>query len=66
MAGADSTLDPRRMREVRTLLRKPRDEQSMIPVVAAAAFFAIAALSLAVTVIVLPPVITLTHIHSQP
>jgi hypothetical protein len=55
MADSDSIFDPRRLREARALLAPPPViTQGVGGLAAAAAFFAIAALALAVTVVMMP------------
>jgi hypothetical protein len=54
MASADSPFDPRRLREARALLAAPSQTQGMAGLTAAAGFFAVSALALAVTVVMMP------------
>jgi hypothetical protein len=61
MSPADSALDPELIARARRLLAPPFTRVRMWPVVAAATFAAISALSLAAAMIVAPPVST-SHI----
>jgi hypothetical protein len=56
--AAAPTLDPRKMTLARNLLVPPRPSQKLWPVVASAAFAAVAALALATATILVPPVVT--------
>ena len=51
---ADSPFDPQHLREARALLVAPTRSEGFGGVAAAAAFFAIAALALAATVVMMP------------
>ena len=61
MTPADSALDPDQLAYARTLLRPPVVRERAWPALAAAAFAAFAALSLAAAMITAPPVTT-THV----
>jgi len=61
MTPADSALDPDQLAYARMLLRPPVVRERAWPALAAAAFAAIAALSLAAAMITAPPVTT-THV----
>jgi hypothetical protein len=54
MARSDSTFDPRRLSEARALLAPPPATQGVAGLTAAAAFFAVSALALAVAVVTMP------------
>ncbi|HEY1752962.1 MAG TPA: hypothetical protein VGG29_17015 [Caulobacteraceae bacterium] len=54
MAGSDSIFDPRRLSEARALLAPRPVTQGMGGLTAAAAFFAVSALALAVAVVTMP------------
>jgi hypothetical protein len=52
---ADSRFDPARLRQARTLMMAPPPEEGgLAQVAAAAAFFAVSALGLAMTVVLMP------------
>jgi hypothetical protein len=51
---ADSPFDPKPLREARVLLAAPETGQGIGGLTAAAAFFAVSALALAVTVVLMP------------
>jgi hypothetical protein len=51
---ADSSLDPKPLRQARVLLATPETSSGMGGLTAAAAFFAVSALALAVTVVMMP------------
>jgi hypothetical protein len=53
-AMADSPFDPKPLREARVLLAAPETGQGIGGLTAAAAFFAVSALALAVTVVLMP------------
>jgi hypothetical protein len=53
-AMADSRFDPYRLRQARTLLMAPPQSEGVGAVAAAAAFFAVSALGLAMTVVLMP------------
>jgi hypothetical protein len=55
MAIPDSSLGPRKLVRARALLAEPIRNESLIPVAAAATFFALSALALAMTLISMPP-----------
>jgi len=55
MTPADSALDPDQLAYARTLLRPPVVRERVWPALAAAAFAAVAALSLAAAMITPPP-----------
>ena len=61
MSGADSAVDTAAIAYARALLRAPRRRQKMLPVLLAAAFAAVAAVSFA-TVMVLAPPLTTQHL----
>ena len=61
----DSPVDKVAMGRARALLRAPTPRDPGLAAVAAAAFFSISALTLAVVVIVVPPVLTETP-HAAP
>ena len=61
MTPADSAFDPDQLAYARTLLRPPVVRERAWPALAAAAFAAVAALSLAAAMITAPPVTT-THV----
>jgi hypothetical protein len=54
MAATDSPFDPKPLREARGLLVAPTRADGLASMAAAAAFFAVAALALATTVVMLP------------
>lgn len=58
MTVADSALDPEALAEARSLLAAPAPSERLWPVLAAAAFAAVAALALAGAMITAPPVVT--------
>jgi hypothetical protein len=58
MARTDSTLDPDEIARARVLLGKPPVSRNLWPVLAAAAFAAVAAVGMAVGMLLAPPVIT--------
>ncbi|MEH6676497.1 hypothetical protein [Phenylobacterium sp.] len=58
MTAADSALDHDALAEARSLLATPAASERVWPVLAAAAFAAVAALALAGAMITAPPVIT--------
>jgi len=59
MADADSIFDPRAIARARALLAEPkRRPPSVLPALAAAAFFATSALGLAVAMVIAPPTVT--------
>ncbi|MDB5457111.1 MAG: hypothetical protein JWP92_2696 [Caulobacter sp.] len=58
MAIGDSTLDPVALAYVRALLRAPTRRQRMWPVVAAAAFAAVCAVTFATVMVMAPPAVT--------
>jgi len=51
---ADSPFDPKPLRQARVLLVTPEAANGMAGLTAAAAFFAVSALALAVTVVMMP------------
>jgi hypothetical protein len=51
---ADSPFDPKPLRQARVLLAEPQSPDGMGGLTAAAAFFAVSALALAVTVVMMP------------
>jgi hypothetical protein len=51
---ADSRFDPQRLRQARAMLMPPPQTEGMGGVAAAAAFFAVSALGLAMTVVLMP------------
>jgi hypothetical protein len=57
MPPRDSTIDPAAMGRARALLKPPVRNDNPAAVVAAAAFFALTSLGVAVTVISVPPVV---------
>ncbi len=61
MEMIDSPVDKVAMGRARALLRAPRRRDQGLAAVAAAAFFSISALSLAVVVIIVPPVLSPAH-----
>jgi len=54
MPGTDSPFDPRPLREARAILAEPSRADGLGGLAAAAAFFAVAALALATTVVMMP------------
>jgi hypothetical protein len=54
MSSPDSPFDPRPLREARTMLAPPSRTDGLGGLAGAAAFFALAALALATTVVMLP------------
>lgn len=58
MDPRDSALDPIAVAYVRALLRKKTRAQKMAPVLAAAAFAAICAISFATVMVLAPPAVT--------
>ncbi|WP_300579367.1 hypothetical protein [Phenylobacterium sp.] len=58
MTVADSALDPDALAQARRLLATPAPSERLWPVLAAAAFAAVAALALAGAMITAPPVVT--------
>jgi hypothetical protein len=58
MSTLDSPVDRVALKRARALLKAPTAPEPTLAAVAAAAFFAISALSLAMVVIVLPPVLS--------
>ncbi len=58
MTAADSALDQDALAEARSLLTTPAPRERLWPVLAAAAFAAVAALALAGAMITAPPVVT--------
>ena len=54
MPRTDSTFDPRALREAREMLATPTRVDGLGGLAAAAAFFAVAALALATTVVMMP------------
>jgi hypothetical protein len=54
MATTDSPLDPKPLRQARVLLAEPSQSEGIGGMAAAAAFFAISAMALAVTVVLMP------------
>ncbi|MFI4935892.1 MAG: hypothetical protein ACHP7N_14825 [Caulobacterales bacterium] len=55
MAPADSLAEPKVLRQARTLLAEPPRAESAASLAAAAAFFALSALALVATVLLIPP-----------
>ena len=66
MTPADSALDPDQLAYARTLLRPPVVRERVWPALAAAAFAAVAALSLAFAMIAAPPVSTTHAVERAP
>lgn len=64
MDAADSALDPVAMAYARALLRPKERRQKMAPVLAAAAFAAVCALSFATVMVIAPPTVT-QHLPSD-
>ncbi|NGM48375.1 MULTISPECIES: hypothetical protein [Caulobacter] len=64
MSVADSAIDTAAIAYARALLRAPRRRQKMLPVLLAAAFAAVAAVSFA-TVMVLAPPLTTQHLPKE-
>jgi hypothetical protein len=64
MATRDSALDPDEMARARVLLAKPKAPERMWPVLGAAGFLAVAALTFATAMILAPP-ITSEHVADQ-
>jgi hypothetical protein len=58
MVSSDSALDPVAMAYARALLRPKERRQKMAPVLAAAAFAAVCALSFATVMVLAPPAVT--------
>lgn len=58
MATPDLTLDPDEMARARALLAAPEPQDPMWPVLAAAGFFALAAITFATAMILAPPLIS--------
>jgi hypothetical protein len=59
MAAADSALDPEALALARRLLASPEEQPPQVwPALAAAAFAAICALSLAVAMVIAPPTVS--------
>jgi len=66
MAGSDSALDPEALALARRLLAAPETRPPQVwPALAAAAFAAICALSLAVAMVIAPPAVTDRSIVEQ-
>ena len=64
MPVADSAIDTTAIAYARALLRAPRRRQKMLPVLLAAAFAAVAAVSFA-TVMILAPPLTTQHLPKE-
>jgi hypothetical protein len=64
MTAADSALDPVAIAYVRALLRAPVRRERMWPVVVAAAFAAVCALTFATVMVMAPPAVT-THLPTD-
>ncbi len=64
MAVADSALDAEELARARALLARPVEEARLWPTVAAAAFAAMAAMALATSMVLAPPVTT-THLPAE-
>jgi hypothetical protein len=64
MPRADSALDLEQMARARALLDPPRPPERMWPVLGAAAFLAVSALSFAVAMILAPPLVS-EHVAAQ-
>lgn len=60
-----SALDPGQLARARMLLRRPVPVERVWPVLCAAAFAAVSALSLATATILAPPVVTEHVVHSS-
>ncbi|HLZ76207.1 hypothetical protein [Phenylobacterium sp.] len=58
MSATDSALDAEQMARARRLLERPRRAERMWPVLAAAGFLAVAALTFATAMIMAPPLHT--------
>ena len=66
MSKPDSPVDRVALGRARALLKAPAPSEPTLAAVAAAAFFAVTALSLAMVVIVLPPVLSPAHAPAAP
>ncbi|MBS0412493.1 MAG: hypothetical protein JSR86_21435 [Proteobacteria bacterium] len=66
MSKPDSPVDRVALGRARALLKAPVPREPTLAAVAAAAFFAITALSLAMVVIVLPPVLSPAQAAAKP
>lgn len=64
MNPADSALDSAAIAYARALLRKPARRQKMAPVLAAAAFAALSAMTFAVVMVMAPPAV-IQHLPSD-
>lgn len=64
MGVADSALDADELARARALLARPIERERLWPTVAAAAFAAVAALMLATSMVLAPPVVT-THLPAE-
>ena len=58
MNPADSALDTAALAYARALLRRPSRQQKMAPVLAAAAFAALSAITFATVMVMAPPAVT--------
>jgi hypothetical protein len=64
MTISRSALDPDEMARARALLQRPVRRESVLPVLGAAAFAAVAALAFATAMILAPPVVS-EHVVSE-